>query len=154
MSAIKRVLAALTLVVAALAGLVSPAGADVASVKGVPTAAKDIIPWPVVSPAPEVWDTKSDWSQQQATDWVNSCGPERLCTWIRYNAGNGDRYVLFRFYTCAEYALTRWGGTTPYFNNQNVRVELRDQQHNPIRYFEPGAKFITNWDPVWFIKLC
>ncbi|MFF4415071.1 hypothetical protein ACFYY8_21290 [Streptosporangium sp. NPDC001559] len=149
MSAIKRVLAALTLVVAALAGLVSPAGADVASAGSAPTTVKSALAFPTVSPVPEFWDTRY-WTQDQATEWVNNCASGRLCTWIR----NGSGYALFQFYNCTEYALARWEGTTPYFNNQNVRVELRDQYHRTLRYMEPGAKFITNWDAVWFINLC
>ncbi|MEV4093053.1 hypothetical protein [Streptosporangium saharense] len=149
MSAIKRVLAALTLVVAALAGLASPAGADVASAGNVSTTAKSALAWPTVNPAPEYWDTKY-WTQEEATNWVNNCASGRFCTWIR----NGSGYALFQFYNCTEYALARWEGTTPYFNNQNVRVELRDEYHRTLRYIAPGAKFITNWDAVWFINLC
>jgi hypothetical protein len=110
--------------------------------------------WPAVSPSPEVWDTKYNWSQAQATDWVNRCPKGRFCTWIRYTSSTSTSYSLFQFYRCQVYSLTNWLGTTNYFNNQTRRVELLGSRHEHLRYMSVGQKFITNWDNVWYINLC
>jgi hypothetical protein len=124
---------------------------------GVPTPAQAqaqaAFPWPSVNPAPEYWDTKYGWSQQQATGWVNNCPSGRFCTWVR-ESGSSDTYALFQFYQCREYALSNWHGTTAYYNNQNVRVQLLGERHDHLRYLSAGSQFITNWDAVWFINLC
>jgi len=118
---------------------------------GAPTPARVAYPWPSASPNPEHWETKR-WTQQQATDWVNACPAQRFCTWIRES--NGVTYALFQFYRCQEYALSKWLGTTNFYNHQNVRVELRGSRHEHLRYLSSGQKFITNWDPVFYINLC
>ncbi|SEH01344.1 hypothetical protein SAMN05444920_12048 [Nonomuraea solani] len=114
------------------------------------TTAQATAMWPSVTPSPEHWYTKSGWSQQQATDWVNQCPGGRFCTWIR----NGNTYELFQFYRCQQYALSDWLGTSNYYNHQNVRVELLGSRHEHIRYLASNHQFITNWDPVWYINLC
>ncbi|WP_328323946.1 hypothetical protein OHA70_32020 [Kribbella sp. NBC_00382] len=112
------------------------------------TAAAAALPWPYTSPNPEVWESAT--SQQQATDWVNRCPSGRFCTWIR----DGSSYSLFQFYRCGIYALNNFNGISNFYNNQNVRVELQGSRHEPVRYESPGYKFITNWDPIWYINLC
>jgi hypothetical protein len=112
-----------------------------------PALAGILDPW--VSPNPE----KSEfgkWTQQQATDWVNACPPGRFCTWIR----EGEYYTMFQFYRCGVYSLSGWLGVTNFFNNQNVNVELLGSRHEVLRTEWPGLKFITNWDPVFYINLC
>jgi hypothetical protein len=104
-------------------------------------------PW--TNPGPEVSEF-GKWTQQQATDWVNRCPAGRFCTWIR----DGEYYTMFQFYRCQVYALSNWVGTTNFFNNQNVTVELLGSRHELIRTESPGLKFITNWNPIFYINLC
>lgn len=104
-------------------------------------------PW--ISPNPEN-SAFGKWTQQQATDWVNNCPPGRFCTWIR----DGEYYTMFQLYRCGVYALDEWYGTTNFFNNQNVHVEILDSRHAVRTTLWPGQKFITNWDTAWYINLC
>jgi hypothetical protein len=115
---------------------------------GQPPARAAALPWPYTSPNPEV--SASAGSQQEATDWVNRCPSGRFCTWIR----DRSSYSLFQFYRCGVYALNNFNGITNFYNNQNVRVELQGSRHETVRYESPGEKFITNWDPIWYINLC
>ncbi|MFB6723161.1 hypothetical protein ACFCV3_23480 [Kribbella sp. NPDC056345] len=140
---IKKFLVAAAMSIALSAAMLTPAQAA-------PAEPRDVLAIPSVTPSPEHWLHPRD--QAEATDWVNNCADGRYCTWIRSNTG---RYSFFQFYRCQEYALSNWGGTSNYFNNQRgATVELRGERHNLIRTHSPGSKFITNWDPVWFINLC
>jgi hypothetical protein len=149
---IKKLLGVFGLVTATMllaSGLVTPAAADarppVPSTQAAPAGILD--PW--VSPNPE----KSEfgkWTQQQATDWVNNCPPGRFCNWIR----KGEWYTMFQFYKCGVYSLSGWTGISNYFNNQNVRVQILGSRHEVKTWFNPGEKFITNWNPIWYINMC
>ena len=137
--------AALMLVVSALS---SPIAAE-ARPTDTSTSTRVAFPWPSVSPNAEKTEF-GKWSQQQATDWVNNCPPGRYCTWIR----DGEYYSMFQFYRCGVYTLSRFLGISNYFNNQNVTVQLLGSRHEVLRTHGPGSKFITNWDPVFYINLC
>lgn len=152
---IKRILAASVAAAALVLGLSAPSAVAVAPRSDeAPAVVQASLPWPSVSPSPEIWDTKSNWSQAQATDWVNRCPAGRFCTWIRETSSASATYELFQFYRCQVYSLTNWLGTTNYHNHQTVRVELLGSRHEHLRYMSVGQKFITNWDDVWYINLC
>jgi hypothetical protein len=129
--------------------LISPAAAEArpGGPENLTRPASILGPW--ISPNPE----KSEygkWTQQQATDWVNNCPSGRFCTWIR----DGEYYTMFQLYKCGVYALDDWYGTTNFFNNQNVNVQILDSRHAVRTTESPGLKFITNWDTAWYINLC
>ncbi|MBB5840284.1 hypothetical protein [Kribbella italica] len=152
---IKKLIAGLTVASALLLALSVP-GAAAAEDPSKPASAPAqaaVLGTPGVTPSPEIWERKR-WSQAQATDWVNKCPAGRFCAWIRYTDSTGTTYAIFQFFQCKEYKLSNWLGTSNYFNNQTVRVQLLGSRHDHLRYLSKGHKFITNWDSVYYINLC